>query len=315
VDDLLEVSRITSGKISLRREVLDIATVLQNAIDTSGPLIEKGRHKLTVSLASEPVLVDADAVRLAQVFANLLNNAAKYTDEKGHIQITLKREGGDAVISVRDNGVGILPEMLPRVFDMFAQIDRTLNRAQGGLGIGLALAKKLVELHGGRMEVASDGPGKGSEFVVRLASVEACDKAAAQDVPGGSNQRAVRRRRILVVDDNRDAALSLTLLLQTFRHTTRVAFDGAQAMEMVADFHPEVVLLDIGLPHMNGYEVARRLRHGSDSAPLTLIALTGWGQEDDRRKAKDAGFDYHFTKPVDIDALITLLETAGSLAR
>lgn len=306
VDDLLEMSRITSGKILLRRERVDIATIVRGAIDSSTPIIEKAGHKLIVSLPSEPIWVDADPVRLTQVFANLLNNAAKYTEENGTITVTVGREKNNGVIvSVRDTGLGIPADMLPRVFDMFAQVDRTLKRSQGGLGIGLALARNLIDLHGGHIEAHSEGPGRGSEFIVRLTGLFPSDRASVQD----SRNRRMHNttRKILVVDDNRDAATALNMLLQSFGHTTATAYDGAQAVHVAEEFRPDIVLMDLGMPHMDGYEAARRIRENNWGQVMVLVALSGWGQEDDRRKAREAGFNHHFTKPVDIDVVLSLL--------
>lgn len=306
VDDLLEMSRITSGKILLRRERVDIATIVRGAIDSSTPIIEKAGHKLIVSLPSEPIWVDADPVRLTQVFANLLNNAAKYTEENGTITVTVGRENNNGVIvSVRDTGLGIPADMLPRVFDMFAQVDRTLKRSQGGLGIGLALARNLIDLHGGHIEAHSEGPGRGSEFIVRLTGLYPSDRASVQD--SRSRRTHNTTRRILVVDDNRDAATALNMLLQSFGHTTATAYDGAQAVHVAEEFRPDIVLMDLGMPHMDGYEAARRIRESSWGQTMVLVALSGWGQEDDRRKAREAGFNHHFTKPVDIDVVLSLL--------
>ncbi len=305
VDDLLEVSRITRGKIELRKERVELAAVVRSAVETSRPLIEAARHGLTVSLPPGPVPLEADPVRLAQVVANLLNNAAKYTEECGQIWLAARRDGGAAVVSVRDSGVGIRADVLPRVFDLFAQADGTLQRAQGGLGIGLTLVKRLVEMHGGTVTAHSEGPGKGSEFVVRLPLAGEARPAAA--APQAGEPPAAAARRILVVDDNRDAADSLGLLLRFLGHEVRVAHDGPAALEAARAWRPAVVLLDIGMPGMDGYAVARALRALPELEGVVLIALTGWGQEEDRRRSRAAGFDHHLIKPVDLEALQALL--------
>ncbi|MGZ8245483.1 PAS domain S-box protein [Methylomagnum sp.] len=305
VDDLLEVSRISRGKIELRKERVDLAAVLGHALETSQPLIKAAGHQLSVALPPEPICLDADPVRLAQVFANLLNNAAKYTEPGGRIQITAERQGGVAVVSIRDSGVGIPVEMLPRVFDLFAQVDRSLGRAQGGLGIGLALVRNLVEMHGGRVEAHSEGMGRGAEFKVRLPL--AATRPLAADGPQTPAVEPGPSRRLLVVDDNRDAADSLALLLDALDYDVRVAYDGSTALDILGAFKPAVVLLDIGMPGMDGYETARRVRRHPAGQDVTLIALTGWGQEEDRRRTQAAGFDHHLVKPVDIERLQSLL--------
>lgn len=306
VDDLMEVSRITRGKIRLRKERVDIAEVLHSAVETSRPAIDAGGHQLMLELTAEPLMVEGDPIRLAQVFANLLNNAAKYTDRGGRIRLGARLEGERVAISVRDDGMGISAAMLPRVFDLFTQVERGADRAQGGLGIGLTLVKSLVEMHGGEVEARSDGPGRGSEFVVRLEA--AATEPARQPVskPAGSS-RALAPRRMLVVDDNRDAAESLGLLLALLGAEVRIEFSGSDALEAMATFRPAVVLLDIGMPGMDGHEIARRVRSDPALREATIVALTGWGQEEDRRDSRAAGFDYHLVKPVDIDALQSLL--------
>jgi len=300
VDDLLDVSRITLGRVELRKQRTYLATVIQNAVETSRPLIEASSHELTVNLPASPVVVDADSTRLAQVFVNLLNNAAKYTPANGRIILTAVTEGSDVCISVRDTGIGIPQEMLPLVFELFTQVDRALDRAQGGLGIGLTLVKRLVEMHGGTVEARSEGEGRGSEFVVRLPLVATATTPtfqAAQDADpdGGPGNRC----RVLVVDDNRDANDSLTALLRLQGHITAAAYDGLEAISATEHFHPEAILLDIGLPKLNGYEAARQIRKQPGGERLMLIALTGWGQEEDRRRSRDAGFDHHLVKPAD----------------
>jgi signal transduction histidine kinase len=308
VDDLLEVARITTGKIEIRKQHVDLAAAVLSAVETSRPLIEAGGHELTIELPPEPLILEADPMRLAQVLANLLNNAAKYTDEGGHIWLAARREGPRVVLSVRDNGAGIPTEMLPRVFDLFTQVDRTYRRAQGGLGIGLTLARNLVELHGGTIEARSDGPGKGSEFIVRmpLASrrfgVRHRERSKAQ--PAGAPPR-----HILVVDDNTDAADSLGMLLRVLGAEVYTAYDGPAALEALKAHRPSVMLLDVGLPGMDGFEVARRARQQPEGRELTVIALTGWGQDEDRRRSLEAGIDHHLVKPVDFSALEQLLSS------
>jgi CheY-like chemotaxis protein len=305
VDDLMEVARVTRGRIELRREPVDLGATLRSAVETSRPLIEAARHVLTVDMPADPVTLMADPVRLAQIVANLLNNAAKYTEDGGRISLSARREGNHAVISVRDSGVGIPVEVLPRVFDLFAQADRTYQRAQGGLGIGLTLVRTLVELHGGSVIANSDGVGRGSEFVVRLPlGVELGNwrRGARDEVDG-----VFTSHRFLVVDDSRDAADSLALLLESLGADVRTATDGRTALDEVEAYRPSVMLLDIGMPGMDGLEVARRVRQSASSRDLTVIALSGWGQDEDRRRSREAGIDYHMVKPIDLDELGRLL--------
>jgi PAS domain S-box-containing protein len=318
VDDLLEVSRITRGKIELRVERVELAAVIRSAVESSRPLIEASGHRLAISLPTEPVLLTADPVRMSQVFANLLNNAAKYTDREGQIWLTAQiqrneHSRAEVVVSVRDSGMGIAPEMLPRIFDMFTQTDRSRPRAQGGLGIGLTLVRKLTELHGGRVEAKSEGIGRGSEFVVRLPLIGAVRPSPPE--PRGQPARphvSFSPRRVLVVDDNRDAANSLGVLLGHLGLEPRVVYDGPSALEALATQQPHVVLLDLGMPGMDGYEVVRQARASSDNSNVVFIALTGWGQEEDRRKSKAAGFDHHLVKPVDITQLESLLSAVAA---
>ena len=309
VDDLLEVSRITRGKIELRKEVLDLADVVQSALEISRPLIEEAGHRLTVEIPERPLQLEGDPVRLAQVFANLLNNAAKYTDAGGRIQLTAVTVDQEVEVSVRDTGIGISPAMLPRVFEMFAQVDHGSSRTQGGLGIGLMLVKRLVEMHGGTITAHSDGSGKGSQFVVRLPLSAA--RRATESVQPEVHLPANGSHRVLVVDDNRDAADSLGLLLKLLGTNVQVAHNGPDALAALTSYQPTVCLLDIGMPGMDGHEVARRIRRQPGFRNVTLIALTGWGQEDDRRHSQLAGFDYHLTKPADINALQVLLASLG----
>ncbi|OAI39999.1 hypothetical protein AYO40_00900 [Planctomycetaceae bacterium SCGC AG-212-D15] len=304
IDDLLDLSRINSGKIELRRGRTDIALVVRDAVETSRPLIDARRHDLKVILPNAPVWVDADRTRLAQVFSNLLNNSAKYTDVGGHICLSVERQGSDVVVTVKDDGVGIAPDLVPRIFEMFTQADQPMERSAGGLGIGLSLVRALVELHGGRVEVYSDGPGHGAEFRVRLPVMIG---AVADRVENGDVTSSHSRQRILVVDDNRDSAISLALVLKIMGHETQTAFDGQEAVEMAEEFRPSVLLLDIGLPRLDGYAVCRRIREQPWADGVVIIALSGWGQDEDKRRSKDAGFNFHMVKPVDTCDLEKLL--------
>lgn len=303
VDDLLEVSRITRGKIELRKEPIELAAVIRSAVEASRLQIETARHELAISLPAEPLIVDGDLVRLSQVFVNLLNNAAKYMDDGGNIWIGAKRDGNEAVISVRDTGIGIAAEMIPHIFQMFTQIDRSSRQAQGGLGIGLTLVRTLVEMHGGQVQVHSNGLGQGSEFTIRLPLTNQSPRSPERPAPA---MCPLPPRRVLVVDDNRDAASSLALLLKLLGAEVAVANQGSEALSLLATFRPAVVLLDLGMPGMDGYEVARRIRQQPEFQSLLLIALTGWGQEEDRRRTAEAGFDFHLIKPADIRAIETL---------
>ncbi len=306
IDDLLDVSRLTRGKIELRKELLELSAVVGRAVESTRPHLEARGHRLDVALPDEPVRLEADPTRLEQVLANLLHNAAKYTDPGGQIWLTAERDGDEVAIHVRDTGIGIGPELLPRVFDLFMQGNASLDRAQGGLGIGLTLVKNLVKMHGGSVLAHSPGPGRGSEFVVRL-------RALPAPVPGpeppGQRPPAGRGRplRILVVDDNDDAAQSLAMLLGMEGHLVRTAADGTQALEAAPPFRPEVVFLDIGLPGMSGYEVARRLREMPGLGKFLLVAMTGYGQEQDRRRSLEAGFDCHLVKPAGPEDVLHLL--------
>lgn len=310
VDDLLEVSRITRGKIELRKETVELAAVIRSAIENASPAIEAAAHQLAISLPPTPVLLYVDPVRLTQVVANLLSNAAKYTEEGGQIWLTARQEEGQAVIAVRDTGTGIPAEMLPRVFDLFTQIDRTLGRAQGGLGIGLALVKSLIEMHGGSVAAHSDGPGRGSEFSVRLPILAKKELPLSDGKPPLELlQRASAGQRVLVVDDNRDAANTLAMLLRTLGLETRTAYDGPSALEAVRAYRPSAVFLDIGMPGMDGYAVAAQIRSEPQFQQVLLIALTGWEQEDDKQRSQQAGFDHHLVKPPAAKALQALLAT------
>ncbi len=315
VDDLLEVSRISRGKVVLRKERVDAAAVITRAVETARPLIEERRHALTVSLPPEPIRLEADPVRLEQVLTNLLTNAAKYTEPGGQIWLTAGREPGEAVIRVRDTGIGMAPEFVARAFEMFAQAEQAKDRARGGLGIGLSLVRSLVEMHGGRVSAQSPGLNRGSEFTVRLplaadesgAGPEAPDDARILRPPGPA-------RRILIVEDSKDAAQSLAMLLRLMGNEVHASYDGPSALEAAAAFGPDVVLMDIGLPGMSGHEVARRLREQPGLDKVVLVAVTGWGHEEDRRLAREAGFDSHMVKPIDVNALQELLATLKSVA-
>ena len=306
VDDLLDVSRITRGKVDLRKGRVDLASVLHSAVETSGPLIEERGHDFALTVPADPLTVDADVTRLAQVFANLLNNAAKYTPDGGRITLVARREGGEAVVSVADTGVGIPEAMLPRVFEMFTQVDRSLEKAQGGLGIGLTIVDRLVRMHGGTVEAKSGGPGKGSEFEVRLPVVPGPAAGPAGAAEGVASP-AAPRRKVLVVDDNRDSATSLAMLLRLMGAEVRTAHDGLEAVEAATAHRPDLILMDVGMPRMNGFDATRRIREQPWGAGVVVVALTGWGQEEDRRKSQEAGCDGHLTKPADPAALRQLL--------
>jgi signal transduction histidine kinase/ActR/RegA family two-component response regulator len=303
VDDLLDVSRISQGKIILRRQQVELAEVVERAVESSRPLIEDRRHELVESLPPGPVWLEADPVRLAQVIANLLNNAAKYTEDSGRITLSAITEAGELVLRVRDTGIGIAPEMMPHIFEMFTQEDRSLDRSQGGLGLGLTLVRQLVEMHGGNVEASSEGAGQGSEFVVRLPVIAPPLRQLPQQLQGEEETAAAGKLRILVVDDNRDAAEGLSLLLQARGHEVRIAHDGLAGLEEATVFRPDVALLDIGMPKLSGCELARGIRGQAWGRDTVLIALTGWGQEDDRRRSAQAGFDHHVVKPADPDTL------------
>ncbi|QEL17805.1 hybrid sensor histidine kinase/response regulator [Limnoglobus roseus] len=305
IDDLLDVSRISHNQLDMRKERVELAAVLESAVESSRPLILQCGHELTVSLPPQPLNLDADPVRLAQVFLNLLNNAAKYTKRGGHIRLTAEREGSDAVISVRDDGIGIPADMLGRIFEMFTQVDRSSEQSHGGLGIGLTLVRRLVDMHDGSIEARSPGPGGGSEFVVRLPLIPPPHETPPKS--DGPKAKALSGCRILVVDDNKDSADSLGDLLGIMGNDIRTAHDGLEAVEVAEAFRPELVLLDIGLPKLNGYEVARRIRQQPWGRDMMLIALTGWGQDEDRRRSQEAGFNLHVVKPVELAALEKLL--------
>jgi CheY-like chemotaxis protein len=298
--------------VTLRKEEVLLGAVLETALDASRPILEASKHALELSLPDEPVWLNADPTRLSQVITNLLTNAAKYTPAGGNIKLAAGREGGDVLVHVTDSGLGIPPAMLSEVFEMFTQVNRTLDRAQGGLGIGLAIVKRLVEFHGGTITAASPGLGHGSTFTVRLPILQVFAKSLQpRSAPAARRVKTKSaRRRVLVVDDNVDGAESFARMLQISGHEMRVAHSGPEALHTVRSFTPEVVFLDIGLPGMNGYEVARRLRKELSPKQAVLVAVTGWGSEDDKRQSREAGFDFHLTKPVELTAIENILALA-----
>lgn len=311
VDDLLEVSRIAGGKVELRPEAVNVTDALRSALETSRPQLDAGQHHFSLDLPDEILTVHADPVRLSQIIANLLNNAAKYTDQGGRIALRAQRDGGDVLIVVEDNGRGIASEMLPRIFELFAQSPQTSNLAQGGIGVGLTLVRSLVEMQGGQVDARSDGPGLGSVFTVRLPLHDT--PAAAPDLaPDASDANdandGMARKRVLVVDDNVDAAEGLRMLLELMGMEARAAYDGAAGLVATAEFAPHLVFLDIGMPGMDGFEFARRVRAENTPCP-TLVAVSGWGQQDDRRRSREAGIDAHLVKPVDLDELQKVLKS------
>jgi len=307
IDDLVDVSRITRGLISLRREPTEISAVVAQAIESSRPLIDTKHHSLTVTVPDDDSLkVDGDSARLSQILANILNNAAKFTDPGGRIELTVARVGTEVVIKVADSGVGIEAEMLPRVFDLFTQVERPLDRTSTGLGIGLALVQRLVEMHGGRVSAHSGGPGTGAEIVVYLPLIDA-GPALASATPAGETVSGLSPRRILVVDDNVDAAETLSLMLKLQGHQVQTAHDGLQALNAASVFLPHVILLDLGMPNLNGYETANRIRSQAWGRDIALVAVTGWGQPKDRERTVEAGFDAHLVKPVDRETLLKTL--------
>ncbi|MES2624709.1 MAG: GAF domain-containing protein [Pseudomonadota bacterium] len=307
IDDLLDISRVSQGKIDLRRERITLQTAVQAAIEASQPLIDGGRHKLILNLPKAPLYLYADLTRIAQVVSNLLNNAAKYTPESGHIVISATMEGAYAVLSVSDDGVGIPSDMLPKVFDMFTQVDRNLERSQGGLGIGLALVKRLLEMHGGEIEAKSSGTGQGSIFVVRLPLAAPAIETHNEGIQPIVGHTATNPLRVLVVDDNVPSAQTTSWLLEAVGHQLEMAHESVGALAAAKTFLPEVVLLDIGLPGMDGYDLCRELRKDARFESTLIIAQTGWGQERDRQLAKEAGFDHHLVKPLNFEQLTELL--------
>jgi signal transduction histidine kinase/ActR/RegA family two-component response regulator len=317
VDDLLEISRVTSGKVRLHKEPVDVATIVAFAVETSRPGIEAEHHHLSITLPPRPVYVDADSIRMAQVLSNLLGNAAKYTARGGLIRLSALEEGSEVVFRVRDNGIGIPPDMLTRIFDLFTQVDHSLDHSQGGIGLGLSVVRSLVEMHGGSVEARSEGQNRGSEFLVRLPIMT---EPQAQREAATHTTLPVRTRRvppdqspkrILVVDDNVTSAQSLAMVLKFEGHDVRVAYDGELALETVGSFRPHVVLMDIGLPGRDGYEVARQLRADPDLSGgiALLVAVTGYAEDDARRSSREAGFDHHLVKPLDPEEVLSLLSS------
>ncbi|WP_010583404.1 ATP-binding response regulator [Schlesneria paludicola] len=307
VDDLLDVARITRDKIHLQREKIEVSTVIARAVEASRPAIDASRHQLLVEHPQKPLRIAGDMIRLTQVLTNLLNNAAKYTEAGGKIWLKYGQEGDAAVIRVRDTGIGIPRQMLESVFELFTQVDRALDRSHGGLGIGLTLVKRLVEMHDGKVEAKSEGLGKGSEFLVHLPVVAASPGELPATPRETDTTVVMARRRILVVDDNQDSARTLSMMLKLMGHDTATAFDGLEALDVANSYRPDAILLDIGLPKLNGYDVCRRLRQLPAGRQILVIALTGWGQDEDRSRSSEAGFDHHLVKPVDVAVLEMLL--------
>jgi PAS domain S-box-containing protein len=309
IDDLLDVSRITRGKIQLRKETVDAAAIFRDVIESVRPVMDERQHVLTVSITAGALWLNADPTRLEQILANLLHNAAKYTDNGGHIWFSAEQDGRDVVIKVKDTGIGIPPEKLAQMFELFAQGDRSLARPEGGLGIGLTLARSLTEMHGGSLSAKSDGPGKGTEFTVRL---------PASSSPGAAPETEGQRRphgngsRVMVVDDNVELAVGLARLLKLLGHDVQMAHDGPTALDAARSFRPEVVLLDIGLPGLDGYQVAEQLRREGCGRNARIIAITGYGHEEDRRRSREAGFDHHLVKPIDFKSLVTVLADSAA---
>ena len=313
VDDLLDLNRITHDRLELRRSEVELSSVIQQAVEVAGPLVESAGHHLTVDLPDEPIYMDADRDRLAQLFGNLLNNSCKYTRHGGSISVSAKRVDDHVVVTVKDNGAGIPKDKLDTIFDMFMQVDGTAERSQGGLGIGLTLVKRLAQMHGGSVEARSAGEGQGSEFIVRLPVLSR--SVVEAQAGSGDESDSQPQRRVLIVDDNLDSADSLAMLMEITGNKTYRAHDGVEALEAIEKYRPEVVLLDIGLPKLDGHEVCRRMREQPWGKDIVVIALTGWGQEDDRRKSEEAGFNGHLVKPVDYDKLLALLASLETNVR
>ena len=315
LEDLIDVARLAENGLELRKELLEIASVVVGAVERAQPFIQERRQELTVDVSAEPLSVYADRTRLEQVLTNLLNNAAKYTDPGGRIWVSAGREGEEVVVRVRDAGIGMDAAVVPRIFELFVQAERRLDRSLGGVGVGLTLVRELVEKHGGTVEARSPGLGKGSEFIVRLPSAEGVPVAPPSEPEGASLPAEGFPLRVLVADDNTDSADALAMLLQMGGDEVRVAYDGVSALEEAKAFRPHVVLLDIGMPGMDGYEVARRLRAAPATRGILLVAASGWGAEEDRTMSKEAGFDHHLVKPFDLNALEKLLRSFKKIRR
>ena len=315
IDDLLDVSRINRDKMELRLSRVSLEDVVRSAVETARPVIEAAGHQLNIGLPHDPVYLDADLTRLAQVFGNLLTNSAKYTERGGRIWLAAERRNGEIVVSIRDNGMGIPAEALPRIFDMFSQVGRSVERATGGLGIGLTLVKGLVEMHGGSVTADSPGLGKGSTFTVRLPVLHRLPQPAGHDLAPQGPAATRPGRRILVVDDNRDSAESMAVLLKLLGNELRTAHDGVEAVEAAEAFRPQVILMDVGMPRLNGYEATCRIREQPWGKDMAIIALTGWGQEGDKERSHQAGCNGHLVKPVNLPDLEKLLtELCGQLS-
>jgi PAS domain S-box-containing protein len=313
IDDLLDLSRVSRGLVELRRSRLRFGDALRHAIETSRPLLDQAGHSLNVTIADETLELEADPTRIVQIFANLLNNAAKFTPRGGRIELSLKREDEKAVVAVRDNGIGIPAAMLNRIFDMFTQVDRSHTQIGGGLGLGLTLVRRLVEMHGGSVEARSKGLGAGSEFVVQLPLARALPAPAGTgDGDGAQDEQGTLSRRVVVADDNVDAALSLSMMLNMVGHETRIAYDGKQALVIAREFLPDAMVLDIGMPGLSGHDLARAVRLEPWGQAVLLIAASGWGQPEDKQRSREAGFDHHLVKPVEFDALEKLLQDRSS---
>jgi signal transduction histidine kinase len=310
IDDLLDVSRITRGMITLQREPVLVGAIVARAVETTRPAIDAQRHELTLELPDELVTVEGDKTRLIQVLSNILHNASKFMDPGGRIHLKVSCEGSYVAISVADTGIGIAPDLIPKAFELFAQVHTKSERAQGGLGIGLALVRRLIEMHGGTVTARSDGPGSGTEFTVRIPTLTA-EKVVTTHVAGSDSVPVMQPRRILVADDNRDAAESLTLQLQLAGHEVKTVHDGLEALDVAKAFKPHIVVLDLGMPKLDGYETARRMRMQSWAMRTPLIALTGWGQQQDRQRTSQAGFDVHLVKPVSEAQLFRAIASAG----
>lgn len=307
IDDLLDVSRVSQGKIMLRKSRVQLADTLEQAVEACRPIVDEYEHDLIVDLGDAPIYVDADVTRLVQIISNLLSNAAKFTPHRGRIWLSTYREDRQAVIDVRDNGIGISADMFDSIFEMFAQASPAMERKIGGLGVGLALVKGLVELHGGSVQVRSAGTDQGSQFIVRLPLASSV-RAEEHRKPQNQDECERSHRKILVVDDNCDSAKSLVMMFELWGHETRVAYSGPEGLAIAENFHPELIFLDIGMPSLDGYEVARRIRQQAWGREIKLIAITGWGQEEDRRRSEAAGFDLHLVKPVELSAVKKLLD-------